>query len=272
MGEGGARGRNQDRLSMADPAEPASVFTRVEPLETYLASRDWASSSMLRRTLRGETNVHVPFVSTSPEMVMGEAMHAFLLEPAYFAKNYAVPRLGEPADALEDPETLMDRIWLRPEQYESLLWTRDAIERYAREPVAQWLREGTKELSIYWTDEAGRRWRARPDCFTPEIILEVKTVQDVRRRRFARLRRRRMYDLQAAHYIDAVRRLTGKQPRFAYVTIEAFKPRALWVHELGFAEIDAALAALYEARASFSATTPDAFAPGSTPAPRDSSL
>ena len=272
MGEGGARGRNQDRLSMADPAEPAGVFTRVEPLETYLASRDWASSSMLRRTLRGETNVHVPFVSTSPEMVMGEAMHAFLLEPAYFAKNYAVPRLGEPADALEDPETLMDRIWLRPEQYESLLWTRDAIERYAREPVAQWLREGTKELSIYWTDEAGRRWRARPDCFTPEIILEVKTVQDVRKRRFARLRRRRMYDLQAAHYIDAVQRLTGKRPRFAYVTIEAFKPRALWVHELGFAEIDAALAALYEARASFSATTPDAFAPGSTPAPHDPSL
>jgi hypothetical protein len=38
------------------------------------------------------------------------------------------------------------------------------------------------------------------------------------------------------------------------------------------ARIDAALAALHEARASFSATTPDASAPGSTPAPRDPSL
>ena len=230
-----------------------SIFTREEPLEAYLGNRDWASSSMLRRSLRGETDVHVPFASTSPEMLMGEAMHAFLLEPAHFEKTYAVPRLGEPAGAFDDPGTLMDRIWLQPEQYESLVWAREAIARYSREPLAQWLAEGTRELSIYWTDEAGRRWRARPDCFTPEIILEVKTVQDVRKRRFARLRRRRMYDLQAAHYIDAVRRLTGKQPRFAYVTIEAFRPRALWVHELGFAEIDAALAALQEARAAYSA-------------------
>lgn len=229
-----------------------ACFTRQEPLEDYLATTGYASSSMLRRTLRGETHVERPFESTSPEMKMGEAMHAFLLEPAWFARAYAVPRLGEPADAFADPAALMERIWLGPEEYETLLWARDAIERHAREPLAQWLREGIKELSIYWTDEAGLRWRARPDCFTPEIILEVKTVQDVRKRRFGRLRRRRMYDLQAAHYIDAVTRLTGRRPRFAYITIEARRPRALWVHELGFAEIDRALTDLNQARAVFS--------------------
>ncbi len=233
---------------MNAPVSAPACFTRREPLEDYLAATGYASSSMLRRTLRGETHVERPFESTSPEMKMGEAMHAFLLEPAYFARNYAAPRLGEPADALADPEALLRRIWLSPEEYESLLWAREAIGRHTREPVAQWLREGIKELSIYWTDEGGRRWRARPDCFTPEIILEVKTVQDVRKRRFARLRRRRMYDLQAAHYIDAVTRLSGKQPRFAYVTIEARKPRALWVHELGFAEIEQALSELHAAR------------------------
>jgi hypothetical protein len=69
---------------------------------------------------------------------------------------------------------------------------------------------------------------------------DEKTTQDVRPAAFARTRRRFGYDLQAAHYIDAVRRLTGRTPAFAYIAIEPRPPYYVWVYELPPADLDRA--------------------------------
>jgi hypothetical protein len=111
-------------------------------------------------------------------------------------------------------------------------------------------------MSIYWTDEAGRRWKARPDCFTDAVILELKTTGDVRPRAFARTRKRFGYDLQAAHYVDAVRRLTGRTLRFAFIAVELAPPFYAWVHELSPAELARAATQLELARARLSSSAP----------------
>jgi hypothetical protein len=108
-----------------------------------------------------------------------------------------------------------------------------------------------KELSIYWTDDAGRRWKARPDCFTDEIVLELKTTGDVRPRAFARTRRRFGYDLKAAHYVDAVRHLTGRAPRFGFIAVELTPPHYVWLYELSAAELARAGVELAAARSRF---------------------
>ena len=225
------------------PAEPVPGGTPLvipEPIEHYLGRTGYWSSSRLRRLARGESPdaSWLPYPGPS----MGEALHAFLLEPERFAQEYFRPRAVAQGAVMEGTTPPEERIWMDAKQGEALDWALAAVQRYARAPLARWLATGTKEYSIYWASEDGLRWKARPDCFTEEIVLDVKSVGDARPNRFARLRRQRGYDVQAALYVEAVERVTGRRPRFAYLSIELIHPRALWLHELSDEDLAAARA------------------------------
>lgn len=239
--------RTIDDLVRERPAPtlaPAQV--RQEPLAAYLARAEYGSSSALRRVLRaGPAAAAAPFGDDGSQR-LAQALHALVFEPARFAADHLVldrdtPPADEGADALE-------RTWITGAEFARLAGARDAIRAYPRAPLAEWIDAGMKELSIYWRDEAGRRWKARPDCFTDAIVLELKTTGDVRPRAFARTRKRFGYDLQAAHYLDGVRRLTGRTPRFAFVAVELQPPHYAWLHELAPAELARAEALLELAR------------------------
>jgi hypothetical protein len=220
----------------AEDDAPGVVRTVRESLAEYLAGRDHVSSSMLRRYAAG-----LPaFAETFPGSLMGDALHALLLEPEVFEEQYlaldgSVPAGGE----LSEPDA-MKRIWLSPEQYAALQRAREGVEAWPHAPVGKWIREGHKELSLYWRDEHGGAWKARPDCFTDSVIVELKTTFDCRPEVFAATRARLGYDLQAAHYVEAVTLLTGRRPRYVYVAVEVTAPGAVWVHELAPAALDAA--------------------------------
>lgn len=233
----------------SDPlsAVPDAVQTVREPLATYLARGDHVSSSMLRRFAAG-----LPvLVETFPGSVMGDALHALLLEPDVFENHYLALDGSVPAGRrLSEPDA-MRRTWLSTEQYAALQRAREGIEAWSREPVAQWLRTGRKELSLYWRDEHGGAWKARPDCFTDEVIVELKTTYDCRPEAFAGTRVRHGYDLQAAHYVEAVTRLTGRRPRFVFVAVEVSAPGAVWVHELPPVALAAATEELEQLKARY---------------------
>lgn len=220
-------------MSAQDPRAPDTVFSRREPLQDYLAQTSHVSSSELRRFARGVTRA---FEGAR----LGEALHAFLLEPDAFEAGYLALDGSVPGAGRLSEDEAHRREWLSPEHLDALRWVRDAVQAYAKVPLARWLKEGEKELSIYWSDASGGRWRARPDCFTPEVMLELKSTSDVRPDAFVRTRERLGYDLQAAHYLEAVKRLTGHRPRFVYLTVELIPPRSLWLHEVAAHEIEAA--------------------------------
>lgn len=235
----------------ATPAAEPRAYVRQEALATYLSRTDHGSSSMLRRVLRsGPEAAHTPFEDDGAQR-LAQALHALAFEPARFAQDYLVLGSGFPAGAAEDDA--LDRIWLSRGEFATLAGARDAIRAYPRAPLAHWIDAGMKELSVYWTDEAGRRWKARPDCFTDGLILELKTTGDVSPRAFARTRARFGYDLQAAHYVDAITRLTGRTPRFAFIAVELRAPHYVWLHELSRAEIERAARDLAIARDRLSA-------------------
>jgi hypothetical protein len=183
--------------------------------------------------------------------LMGEALHALLLEPEAFEAQYLVLDGSVPTKSDVSERDAMRREWLDAWQWTTLLKAREAILSCRQAPLTDWLARGEKELSIYWADESGVRWRARPDCFTDEIVLDLKTTVDCRPEPFARTRERLWYDLQAAHYVDAVGRLTGNQARFAYVAVELTSPYAVWVHELSDLELRSASGRLGEVKRAY---------------------
>jgi hypothetical protein len=227
-------------------AGDSRAHVRQEPLAAYLARVDHGSSSALRRVLRsGPAAADTPFEDDGSQR-LAQALHALTFEPARFAHDHLLLDRDDPP--AEEQADVLDRIWITGAEYARLAGARDAIRAYPRAPLAAWIDAGIKEMSIYWTDEAGRRWKARPDCFTDDIVLELKTTGDVRPRAFARTRKRFGYDLQAAHYVDAVGRLTGRAPRFAFIAVELQPPFYAWVHELSRADLDRAAAQLEVAR------------------------
>lgn len=189
---------------------------------------------------------------------MGEALHALVLEPAAFDSRYLVLDGPVPPGKRLSEDDAMRREWLDAWQWAALTKARDAILSCAQAPVAAWLARGERELSIYWTDESGRKWKARPDCFSAEVIVDLKTTADCRPEPFARTRERLWYDLQAAHYVDAVTRLTGHRPRFAYVAAELAPPYPVWVHELAADRLEIADAALEKVRRDYLAAAQSA--------------
>lgn len=232
-----------------DPAGPGAGPVRSvrEPLSAYLARTDHVSSSMLRRFAAG-----LPaFAASFPGSLLGDALHALLLEPETFDAQYLALDGSVPAGrALTEPE-VMRRTWLDPEQIAALRRAADAVRSWPRVPVGAWLREGRKELSLYWRDDRGGAWKARPDCFTDEVVVELKTTFDCRPEVFAATRARLGYDLQAAHYVEAVTLLAGRRPRFFFVAVEVTAPGAVWVHELAPVALAAAAEELERLKARF---------------------
>jgi hypothetical protein len=208
-------------------------FTRREPLADYLACADYVSSSALRRFSRsGQTALSAMRPMQVPkEATLGDALHALLLEPERFDETFFTTHDTVTTPPPPDPETLMGRTWLSRKDCTALEAMRDSVLRYTRSPLADWLERGEREISIYWTDDAGGRWKARPDCLCDDVVVELKTTTDIRPNHFLKSRKRFGYDLQAAHYVDGVRHLTGRSPRFVYVAVESVRPHAVWVLE-----------------------------------------
>ncbi len=233
--------------------------TRREPLSVYLASHAFVSSSYLRRFDKlGLTASQLPNGGTVQGAVMGEAFHALVLEPEVFATQYVVLAESESSHAAIAEEDAMQRRWLDAWQWSALHNARDAVFACKQFPVADWLSIGEKELSIYWSDEADAKWKARPDCFTPDIVLDLKTTSDCRPHAFRRARERLDYDVQAAHYVDAVSRWSGGTPRFAFVAVELTKPYSMRVHELDSADLDAARSRLADLKIRYVAAAEEA--------------
>src|SRR5262245_64424654 len=178
-----------DLVRERTPKADHTCFVRQEPLGAYLARVDHVSASTLRRAAHAAGKANAQRIEEDPAQRLAQALHALVLEPARFAREYLVLDRDTPVEQT-DAHAPEHRIWLASGEYAALAAARDAIRAYPRAPVARWLDAGVKELSIYWADDAGRRWKARPDCFTDEIVLELKTTGDVRPRGFARTRRR----------------------------------------------------------------------------------
>lgn len=174
----------------------------------------------------------------------GQAVHCKLLEPREFDKRYCAYRGGSKRgggyrdfklrnsgstilslDELERVEGCVEALLSEP-GFELKGYLEGA---YA--PDGSWLVQPAQtEFTIVWTDEeTGVQCKVRLDAImaNPLIAFDAKTCGDARPSAFERDIVSMNYDLQAAFYMEAVRRFFGKEGPFIFGAVEALAPHGV---------------------------------------------
>ena len=140
---------------------------------------------------------------------VGDATHAFLLEPHRYAAEYAVGPADAPRNTTAGKEKwkefeagLTGQTILTPEEGRKIALIRESAMAH---PHARWLleAEGDVEASIYWNDKTESvLCRCRPDKAIPSMgwIVDVKTTADINK--FERSVYDYRYHVQDSYYSD----------------------------------------------------------------------
>lgn len=165
-------------------------------------------------------------------LALGRAFHTLLLEPELFDAEVAVsPKFDRrtkqgKADAEEFDIAAAGRTVIDRAQHGELTEMAAAI---AAHPAARIVLEGKGrvEPSLFWTDaDHGVDCRARFDWLRDDgLIVDLKTTRSAHPDDWPRLAHDHRYHVQAAFYMEAYRRVTGKEPAgFAFIAVEKVAP------------------------------------------------
>lgn len=151
-------------------------------------------------------------------LVVGDATHAYLLEPERYTAEFAVGPADSPRNTnagkarwAEFEAGLNGQKILMPEEGRKIALMRESVMAH---PHARWLLEaaGDVEASIYWNDpDQEVICRCRPDKAIPDLgwLLDVKTTADMRK--FERSFYEYRYHVQDAYYSDGYAAHFGEQ-------------------------------------------------------------
>lgn len=118
------------------------------------------------------------------------------------------------------------------DQAKAVVQMKDAVMAH---PLARKLfeREGHAEVSIF-DEYMGVRRRGRFDRLPDEggIAIDLKTTEDASPAAFARSAAKYGYHIQRGHYLDILKRATGRELDMLFVTVEKSAPYLVAVHRL----------------------------------------
>ncbi len=207
------------------------------PAKQYHADQSIGHSGILKMLkspahLR-ETLDHPP--PPTPAMALGSAVHTYVLEPDRFSEEFVVAekfdrrtKEGKEAAARFE-EATQGKTLITPEDLATLSRMRAAV--LAHQGAARLLEQGEAELSAFWSDPAtGIACRCRPDWFNETAIVDLKSCLDASSRGFSRAIANLGYDVQAAFYVDGIKRVTGRELPFLFVAVEKEPPHAVAVY------------------------------------------
>ena len=168
----------------------------------------------------------------TPSLKFGRASHKFMLEPYDFDNEYVVSpkidkRTKEGKAAYEQfVKDAGNREIIDEDIFEKLTKMRESL--YAT-PYVKKLLYGEHEKSFFWTDEkTGIKCKCRADSFgsfgSTNVIVDYKTVENAETTAFMRDAIKFGYDVQAAHYLDGIQTITGKEYKFVFIAQEKSAP------------------------------------------------
>jgi len=98
----------------------------------------------------------------------------------------------------------------------------------SHQAAAALLRDGKAEQSFWWDDTpTGLRCKCRPDWYTGNTIVDLKTTTDASPRGFAKSVAQWRYHVQQNHYLAGT-----FAERFVFIAVEKTYPYAVGVYEL----------------------------------------
>jgi len=181
-------------------------------------------------------------------MRLGTAVHAAILEPHEFAKNYFV--LDDTKICFEiggsKPQStnkyrdwkaemltaLNGKIEISSEDYVRCLRMRDSVHSHGSAKIL--LEKGVAEQSIFWNDrDTGAPCKIRPDWLSQNTgyIVDPKTTEDASFDAFMKSIYKYRYHVQAPYYMDGYLENFGQECEgFAFIAVEKTPPYAVAVY------------------------------------------
>jgi exodeoxyribonuclease VIII len=147
---------------------------------------------------------------------MLRAVHAMVLEPDYFDRDFVVwtgaTRRGKVWDAFKEQHA--DRTILNEREYREASKIATAVLRYPPAEILE-AENARTEVPLYWTDErTGLECKGKADIILEYDdyckVVDLKTVRSVNPRQMASDCARMGYHGQLAHYAAGVEAVTGK--------------------------------------------------------------
>lgn len=180
------------------------------------------------------------------EMVFGNAVHSYILEPHEFHNRYRVytkkERRSKLGKSYYESEKLAaagtGRELITDEQYEQIQNIEEAIREHN---IAHMLiKDAAYEHSIFWRDpETALVCKARPDIWKKEdghtqYIADLKTTNDASLDAFKRDAYKHGYYLQAVMLREALKHLKGEDNvDVVFICVEKTEPYAIGCYQPG---------------------------------------
>jgi hypothetical protein len=216
---------------------PDALHARIVPAsrlsdDAYHADRSHVSSSTLKAILKSP--LHYRWALANPRtptkaMRLGTLIHAAVLEPERFAREFAVAppldlrtKAGKAAlEALEAENPGKTVIFA--DDFASIERVRSGLAAHETARALLELRS-EREESVFWTDpETGAPCKSRKDLrvdLDDGLIVDLKKTSSAERAAFARQVANLHYDLSAVMYTLGDAMAYGVAPQFVWVCVE----------------------------------------------------
>ena len=200
--------------------------------EVYHGDRSCVSVSGLKQLLRSPEHFRAYLDSErkeTPAKFFGTAIHACLLDPEVFAREYVVaPSSDKRSKEYKEFEVAnATKKLLSAGQMAAI----EGIGRKVatHKSASTLLRAARKEHTLIWQDRGTGIWiKIRPDCvctdFDTGICLDLKSTEDAQCAAFQRSCVSYDYDLQAAVYLEGLRVVFGRDFDFSFLAFEKEEP------------------------------------------------
>ena len=181
--------------------------------------------------------MHYKFACENPTpdtaaLKMGRAIHAAVLQPKVFLKEWTVApevdrRTKEGKAAYEQFLTeAAGKEILSAQDYAEVQAIAAAV--HADPSAADLLKGCTTEKPLFWKDEGtGLLCKCKVDAMKPGVMIDLKTSTDASTKAFTRDCFKYGYDVQLAHYLDAIQTISGESPDWYFIVVEKAAPYAI---------------------------------------------
>lgn len=201
------------------------------PAEEYHRGTELSNSSL--HILATKTPAHYDLYRNgllkkiTPALELGINVHAILLEPERFAREY-IKGPDVRRNSKEWKEFAAEhgsKNILKPDEFNLLQVTRNRVCDSCS--AADWLlhQSGETEVSVFWKDKmTGLSCRCRPDKLIPykdkQLIVDIKTCRDASPEGFEKSIRNYGYTRNCAFYRRGVEAVTGQESEYLILAIE----------------------------------------------------
>lgn len=222
-------------ISVTPGAAPGCYAVEISN-EDYHACRSHLSHSGMIKLLRSPAHYLAYLTKEEDDSINPySAYHAAVLEPDRFEKEFiAYPgrRQGKAWEAFQEANASLSI--LNMQEMTTAIGIRDAVKAYDEIPLWSMLRASETEKSIFWYDaELGVNLSIRADALHPNVIFDLKGIDDARPDRTIRQIVKMEYDLQAALYVRGVEAYLGRRLPFVFGFVEDKAPHGVWLQTAG---------------------------------------